>query len=104
MIQDISPRKFDNSFNPEAKPSAESLILVHRDGTFLLKMDEVSKTIEYPRLKDFNGEVEACYLFSVDNEEFFYADAVSDDIFPKGYEFFNMRQLRNDYLTFISHN
>lgn len=97
MIQDIYPKKLLNSYRPDAVATEDSLIVVHNSGQLLLNMDEESKTIVYPRLKDFKDTSTPIYLFSVDDEDFFYVTdyVLNNDIF----QLYNMKQLRNWYLS-----
>lgn len=97
MIQDIYPKKLFNSYQPDAVASDDSLIIIHDKGQLLLNMDETSKTIVYPRLKDFKETSSPIYLFSIDDEDFFY---VTDYVLKEeNFQLYNMKQLRNCYLS-----
>ncbi len=100
MIQDISPRKLNNTYNPCASLAADSLIVIHDSGKLLLMVDEKTNYIKYPTLSDLGNDIEATYLFSIDNEEFFYSPStlLKEDI-PEGYDFYDMKHLRNFYLA-----
>ncbi len=116
MIQDIYPKKLNNSYRLDAHLQPESIILVFDSGKFLLKIDEESATITYPKCKDFDCQMEAVYLFSVDNEDYFYwfdyknSDYVNTDVIDgvdiadrfeslSGYSFYDMRAIRRTYLS-----
>ncbi len=101
MIQDIYPKKLNNSFKTNAIPNSESLIIIHNNGKLLLSVDDKINSIAYPRLKDFSDSFNLVYLFSVDDEDFFYAQDLdySHITLPSGFQFFNMKQLRNSYLN-----
>ena len=101
MIQDISPKIFKNSFLPEARPSKNSLILVHKDGCFLIKLNESDHTVDYPKYFEFKNNIEVTYLFSIDNEDFFLmnnSEGYENVDLPTGYSFSTMKELRNHYL------
>lgn len=102
MIQEISPKTFSNTYRPEAKATSDSVILLYKNGCFLLKLDEDNKSIAYPHLKDFNINLSTVYLFSVDEEDFFLVEnpsEIAETDYPAGFDFYNMKQLRNDYLS-----
>ena len=100
MIQDIFPSKLNNSYRTDAIPKSDDLIIIHSDGKILLKVDEDSKTISFPRLKDFSQDLKPLYFFEIDGENFFYNTDTNTDIsaLPEGFQFYTMRQIRNDYL------
>ena len=94
MIQDIAPKKFNNSFKLDATPKADSLVIIHKNGEFLLKLDESAGTINYPTTADLKCSDDMTYLFSVDDEDFFFPNFEIDS-YPDGFGFYNMRKLRN---------
>ena len=93
MIQDIGPKKFNNSFKLDAVPSENSLVIIHKNGEFLLKIDEQANTIKYPTVSDLNCDNDMTYLFSIDDEDFFFPNFEIDS-YPEGFDFHNMRTLR----------
>ncbi|MCR5581036.1 MAG: NAD(+) diphosphatase [Pseudobutyrivibrio sp.] len=99
MIQDISPRKLKNEYRPDATPNTDSLIVIHMDGKLLLKIDEESNYIAYPTYSMLPG-IDTTYLFSIDDEEFFYFNGDVNSLhIPADYEFCDMKHLRNFYLA-----
>lgn len=100
MIQDIFPSKLNNSYRTDAIPKSDDLIIIHSDGKILLKVDENGKTISFPRLKDFSIDLKPLYFFEIDGENFYYnTDANTDTTsLPDGFQFYTMRQIRNEYL------
>ncbi|SET05116.1 NAD+ diphosphatase [Pseudobutyrivibrio sp. C4] len=100
MIQDIFPSKLNNSYRTDAIPKPDDLIIIHSDGKILLKVDEDSKTISFPRLKDFSIDLKPLYFFEIDGENFFYNTDTNIDTtsLPDGFQFYTMRQIRNEYL------
>lgn len=104
MIQDISPKKLNNSFDPNKKAASNSLVLIHKNGDFLIKVNDEDKSLAFPYLKDFqdSSEMELVYLFSIDEEDFFLLQnqyAIASSLYPEGFDFCNMKQLRNYYLS-----
>lgn len=101
MIQDIYPKKLNNSFKPEAKASEDSLIFAYDNGAFLLRIDEISGAVVFPKLKDFKCDFEMIYLFEISGEEFFYANGFDKEScsIPAGYEFCSLKQLRSNKLN-----
>ncbi len=75
MIQDIQPYFLDNHFDPEARLTPDSRIIIIRDNNYLLKESALSEgTIDFPRFSDFNKditEVECAYIFTIGGENFF---------------------------------
>lgn len=100
MIQDIFPSKLNNSYRTDAIPKSEDLIIIHSDGKILLKVDENGKTISFPRLKDFSIDLKPLYFFEIDGENFYYNTETNTDTtsLPEGFQFYTMRQIRNEYL------
>ena len=95
MIQDISPKKLNNSFSNK-KVSPNSLIVVMKSGKFLLKIND-NKSVSYPKASDFKQDLDFTFLFSIDEEDFFFANLV-DDAIPEGFDFYEMNMLRKDTL------
>ncbi len=101
MIQDILPHIFNNSYRSDAKPDEDSRIAVFKDNRLLLKIDSLKENVDFPRLKDFKGDSkqDLTYIFSVDEEQFFLAEALClnnyNPVFeiPSGYEFYNLRHI-----------
>ncbi len=102
MIQDIYPKKLNNSYKTEAVPKDDSLIVIHDNGKLLLKIDKDKCEISFPRFKNFKDkDIKTIYLFDVSGEEFFYALDVDLSInqLTSTYDFFTMKQLREYYLN-----
>lgn len=96
MIQDISPKKLNNSYSNKAV-NTNSLIVLYKNGKFLLNIDNEQKTLTYPMAGDIGMEIDFSYLFSIDDEDFFYTNADGLNI-PDKFSFYDMRDLRKDYL------
>ena len=82
MIQDIAPHVFINHYE-NRKPSADSPVLIVRDGMILCQLNEKNKDADFPRYREFEN-AEATYLFSIDEDDYFMADT---DEYPEGYQF-----------------
>ena len=100
MIQDIYPKKLNNSFNPTAKIASDSPIIIYDNGKILLKLDNRDYNISFPKPKDFDNKINGIYLFEIDGENFFYANDfhITGNNIPKGFDFYTMKQLRDHYL------
>ncbi len=100
MIQDINPHIFNNSYHGNATPVNESPIVFHSSGKLLLKMDEENNRIAYPTFNDFNNHFPLTYLFTIDKEDFFYCNQLLKEAdIPEGFDFYDMKHLRNSYLS-----
>ena len=96
MIQDISPKKFYNSFSNKSV-NTNSLVMVFRNGKFLLRIDNDRNMITFPSANDLGLNLYYAYLFKIDDEDFFYTNDEGMKI-PDGFSFYDMRDLRKDYL------
>ena len=99
MIQDILPKKLNNTFKVDAVCSLEDLVIVQRQGNLLLKINEKDNTFEFPKLKDFGSSPKSMYFFAIDEERFFYAyDFDKENIkIPSGFDFYSLKYLRSAY-------
>lgn len=97
MIQDISPKLFSNSFSN--KPiNTNSLVVYFKNGKFLLKIDNENKTINYPLAGNIGLNHQYIYLFSIDEEDFFYTNDETVNV-PESFSFCDFHDLRKDYLS-----
>ncbi|SDB55413.1 NAD+ diphosphatase [Pseudobutyrivibrio sp. YE44] len=102
MIQDIFPKQLNNSFQPSLQPYADSIVLVYKNDSFLVKLESSESQIKFPKVKDFRNNLNLTYLFSIDNEDFFLStDALEPNniIFSDGYSFYDIVKLRNSTLS-----
>lgn len=90
MIQDILPHRFYNQYNAQKQADDESIILSFQNGGILIKEDVFPKAKEFDVL-DYQKLV---YLFSVDDENEYYLLEDPESI-PRGYEFVDLKELRN---------
>lgn len=97
MIQDIAPKKLNNSYSNKSVKT-NNLVVISDEGKFLLKLDENENTISYPTAESIGMELEYTYLFSIDDEDFFFLNSGQESTNPEGFEFYDMRALRKDYL------
>ena len=106
MIQDISPSKLDNHYDPSKVPTDGSVILVFsKEKNLLGNLNEDTKEISFPRYKDISGieKEKLTYLFTIDDDEFFLLIKDSEDkdflneSCASSYEFYNLRAYRSLY-------
>ena len=86
MIQDISPSRLNNSYQP-LQPAAESFVMSFREGKLLAAVRDGE--LCFPR---YRNEADAVYLFSVDAECFFLAEITE---VPDGFQYYTLRELRD---------
>ncbi len=91
MIQDIYPRKFDNTFK-RCTPSGDDTIFVFDDDGRILS-DINGESADFPGMDD-TGDTNAVYLFSIDTKNYFLAEGTAGAGI-KGYEPLSVRQLRD---------
>ena len=87
MIQDISPSRLINSWQP-ASPAPESICMCFQDGRLLAAVKDGD--LHFPRYQSSSGK--AVYLFSVDDEAFFLTEP---EHVPDGFAYYSMRELRD---------
>ncbi len=90
MIQDIYPHKLDNHYYPERKPSDDSVVFVIKENDVLVSGER------FPLKSEVNSE-ELIYLFSLDEDQYFFLLDVTDNEgfrIPDGFEFLNIRTFR----------
>ena len=105
MIQDIFPSRLDNSFQTKL-PQPDSRIMCFQDGRLLASVrDNVLHIPQYRALSLHDSA--PVYLFSVDDEPFFLAEAAA---VPAGYQYYPIRELRDRcagkylYAAFTAHH
>lgn len=103
MIQDIAPAKLNNSYRNE-KPREDDTVLVF-DGEGRLLVKSAGGNLEFTTYSEVRDD-SAIYLFAVDEKRYFLAsfdyveehdlaDMPQAEREAKGYELFNIRQLRD---------
>jgi len=116
MIQEISPRKFHCEYIPGKKPELSSYMLVFTDQGILMEIAPATEEHLLPIFDDFfSGDKagfsavreKARYLFAIDQELFFLADAslLPDHFEKKGVRFEPLSFLRTwqpQYLAFAA--
>ncbi|MCR5015815.1 MAG: NAD(+) diphosphatase [Ruminococcus sp.] len=89
MIQDIAER-LDNSYHPDAEPSAEDTLFVFRDMDVLACED---MSAPFPTAAEVKHDDKSLYLFSIGDRRFFLT--LDREAFaPEKYSYVNVRQLR----------
>ena len=93
MIQEISPRKFNNSYKKE-EPANDSIIFCFYKGKILLAIDEKENIFHLPAYKEIQEKEEYMqYLFSIDDQKFFLADWNKEKNI-EGYTYENINAVR----------
>lgn len=72
MLQDIYPKKFDNSYDPNAVINYDDYVLIYEKGELVFK-NERRELFRYSDTKDFLGNIKYTYLFRIDDKRFFLA-------------------------------
>ena len=84
MIQDILPKKYDNTYR-DILPEPQDTALVYHKGKILLRRN-TDGTIAYPAWEELGASEEfATYLFAIDQERFFTVSWMNIHV-PAGYE------------------
>lgn len=73
MIQDIAPHVFYNPYKPQRRPRDCDLLVDYADGSFLLDVDQDTKSLNFPRVSDLPPEErgDLVFLFEIDEAAFF---------------------------------
>ena len=81
MIQDISPAKYNVTYYTGKEPEGSSLAVVKHGGKILVSVCD--GTVSFPRVEQVkNFKKDFIYLFSVDQDEFYYAPDESEIQLP----------------------
>lgn len=93
MIQDIFPRKLNNSYHI-MEPAAEDSVFLFWDEGFAARFEESSGELRFPNWGEIEDHerVTAVYLFSID-EERYYLIRKSCEL-PPEYEWYSMNRIR----------
>lgn len=103
MIQDIAPHVFDNAYSNKL-PDENSVLLCFKGNKVLISLKGTE--IQYPKPGDLkmNSSVKYIYLFNIDGNDYFLAQA-DQDIEAAGYSFENItifRQAMPRYRAFAA--
>ena len=99
MIQDIAPHTFRNEYEPKDPRPSDYLIVID-DRKILLK-EAGDGSYDLPKVSELLPSGELTYLFSIDDEDFFFLPGTPAA--PAGYRYVNemaLRELENDYHAF----
>ena len=109
MIQEIEPKRFDNQYRENVRPSGEDRVFLFEraeKGADRICLSLDGDTIDVPRWKDtIFSEEDLVYLFSIDDEKFFLAFSDCEAVCPEGFAFCSNRALRKaqpKYLAFAA--
>lgn len=100
MIQDISPHKLINAYDPAARPDSGSIIFYIRNGEVAVRDNGFSPDLknpcplELPRLCHCPADEDYTFLFSIDSDRFFLAPWDAQP--PKDCRFVHIRALRRE--------
>ena len=96
MIQDIFPKKMYNHYDPKAEPDEESMVIVEGTGGIRAKIRKTDDTCEiiFPRLSEIGNTGKLTYLFSIDEEQYFFAENENTTV-PRDFDFLGMNALRD---------
>ena len=86
MIQDIYPHIFDNQYKDTSIRDDDFIIIKNEDG-FLMKED-----LSFPRASELDIKGEFTYLFSIDEDRYFFYDGLIND--AKGLSFKSLMEIR----------
>ncbi len=104
MIQDIQPYFLNNHFDPEARLTPDSRIIIIRDNNYLLKEKAISEGIvEFPCASDFENnlaEAEFAYIYTIGDDSFFlYIDDEDKDFRIPGFSYIELNIIRGKELS-----
>ena len=89
MIQDIYPHKIDNQYR-NISPADHDLIIIEKNGSFLMK--DTGNDFCFPEYQEFILNNECTYLFSIDDESYFFYDEIMES--GNDYEYVDLRKIR----------
>ncbi|MCQ2537976.1 MAG: NAD(+) diphosphatase [Lachnospiraceae bacterium] len=93
MIQDISPKKFNNQFDPEAVANDEDFVICIKENQILVGICD--GVMSFPRVADIGVIDDSMrYLFSIDTERYFLLGGEYGEKCAEGFGFYTMNELR----------
>ena len=104
MIQDIQPLFLDNHFDPNARISADSEIIIIRDNSYLISEAAAREgKIEFPKGAAFSAlnDEDFAYIFSIGDESFFLSisDQESENYEIPGFSYMQLSTIRGKELS-----
>lgn len=88
MINEIAPKKYDNSYK-DKRPKIDDYLICFKDGKVLLH-----RTFNHLEIPRFEGIIKARHLFEIDDESYFYVEYEDLYEIDESYEFFETSILR----------
>lgn len=76
MIQDIAPHRMKIEYGSKRSPQKGDYVVYYREGSVMAESDPKSQSFRLPHWK---GEENLQYLFSIDEDAFFLADALPEE-------------------------
>ncbi len=105
MLQDIRPYHLYNEFRPGKRATDQDLVLIYNDVAkgkeVLALLNADTKCISFPKVKDFEAidRDKLIYLFNVADEDFYlYLQKEEGEVKASGFSFYNMKDIRTEYL------
>ena len=91
MIQDIAPDQMENAYRRK-EPTPDSPVMHFRQGKILAVYDETEEAIRFPSFREYPGDPECVYLFSISGKPYFLA--LSEAGIPENGERYSLQELR----------
>lgn len=91
MIQDIKPAVFVNHYESRMHTENDRICLF-MDGKICIKADSVSGDAVYPLRREFSGNADTIYIFTIDDENY-YLQLYPDEV-PDGYGLYSLHEMR----------
>ena len=91
MIQDISPHRLFNEFQPKTQPNPSDIIICLQGNTIMVGGS--SGNMIFPKREDFSVGLECRYLFSLDECRIFLAVKDEIDTLP-GFCYMSLKEIR----------
>lgn len=93
MLQDIAPKHLDNSYHPEKRPQADSVIFSFQEKSILVREGEGKLFPTFGEIcAELSGEEEPIHLFTLGEKEFYYARALRG--VPAGFSYRSLHEVR----------
>ncbi len=91
MLQDIAPKKLDNTYRPETPPSEDSVLFLFRQNNALVRIGEGKL---FPTYAEMNCPKGIIYLFTIGKIAFFLLQDTKGVKIPEGFAFESVRNIR----------
>lgn len=102
MIQDILPYKLNNQYVVDAVPCENDFVMIFNHGNVMARLE--NDCVTFPKVADVGSSSDFIYLFSIADdkgEKFSYFLLQKPEIQIPGFEFTNVRQIRDTEMDFM---